>query len=365
MRILIVKLSALGDIIHTLPAVAWLRRARPEADITWVVERPFAELLEASPVLDRLLVIETRQWRRAWGRRATWREMSAAVRSLRRQGFDLAIDFQGLVKSSLMAALSGARRRLGRETAALKEPLSRIFLTEQVAVLHHPHIIDQHLELVRRAVGEKHPSGPARADDPSADYEFPLRIPPPDREVIERALSAAGIGEFVLLVPGGGWAAKRWPPACFSEIADFLHEAYALEAVIPVGPGEESLASEIVSRCRRAHPLVLACTLTQLAALCDRARLVVGGDTGPLHLAAARRTPLVALYGPTAARRNGPFDPRDEVVEQVPADGYRYYSRRAASTEMLRIGVEPVKRAIERRLARLSRNSPEVTSERP
>lgn len=356
MKILIVKLSSLGDIIHTLPAVAWLRRARPEAEIAWIVERPFAEVLEGSPVLDRLITVDTRRWRRALGSPATWREIRAMVRGLRRPSFDLAFDFQGLIKSGVIAALSGAPRRIGRETAALKEPASRFFLTEQVAVSSSEHVIDQHLQLVRSVFGQGASVGDAGA---GSGYEFPLFVSERDREFVHDRLRAVGIREFVVLAPGGGWAAKRWPPMCFAEIADFLHEAYGLASVIPIGPAEESLAAEIVRGCRRARPLVLACSLKHLAALCDRARLFLGGDTGPLHLAAARATPLVALYGPTSARRNGPFDPRDEVVEQPLHEGYRYYSRRADPAPMLRIPVESVKQAIRRRLA-LSASGAEV-----
>lgn len=349
MNILIVKLSSLGDIIHTLPAVAWLRRARPEAEIAWIVERPFAQLLEGSPVLDRLIPVDTRRWRRALGSPATWRDIRALVSHLRRSSFDLAFDFQGLIKSGVIAAVSGAPRRIGRETAALKEPASRFFLTEQVAVLSSQHVIDQHLRLVRSTLGDGESAGSTGEARSVSHYEFPLLISERDREIVEDRLRAAGIREFAVLAPGGGWAAKRWPPACFAEIADFLHEAYGLASVIPIGPAEEDLAADIIRGCRRARPLVLPCSLKQLAALCDRARLFLGGDTGPLHLAAARATPLVALYGPTSARRNGPFDPRDEVVEQ--SQDYRYYSRRASTPEMLRIPVESVKEAIGRRLA--------------
>lgn len=353
MKILIVKLSSLGDIVHTLPAVAWLRRACPEAEITWIVERPFAAVLEGSPVLDRLLTVDTRQWRRTLASPATWREIRATVSHLRRSSFDLAFDFQGLIKSSIIAALSAAPRRIGRETAALKEPASRFFLTEQVAVLSYQHVIDQHLQLVRSTIGGAAPAG-AREGRSVSRYEFPLFVSERDREFIEDTLCSVGIREFAVLNPGGGWVAKRWPPECFAEIADFLQEAYGLASVISIGPGEENLAAEIVRGCRRARPLVLACSLKHLLALCDCARLFLGGDTGPLHLAAARGTPLVALYGPTSARRNGPFDPQDEVVEQVLEDGYRYYSRRARTTEMLRIPVESVKQAIQRRLARMA-----------
>jgi len=342
MNILIVKLSAIGDIIHTLPALARLRRAFPQARISWVVERAMAELLRDHPMLDDVIEVDTRRWRKRWLARATWREVKEALALLRRRRYDLGFDFQGLMKSGVVLWLSGAERRIGFQTAALKERASRLFLTEQVPVPADAHVIERNLALVRHVVGGGEDRGP---------YEFPLLISEGDRRAVEERLEALGIRDFALLNPGGGWAAKRWPPERYGAVADFLWERYGWVSLVPFGPSEEGLAQAVACASRWKKAVPFPCTLKQLAALADRARLFLGGDTGPLHLAAARGTPIVALYGPTSARRNGPFHPEDQVLERPPASGYRYYSRRRRDVGFLDIPIHEVIAAIERRVA--------------
>ncbi len=342
MNILIVKLSSIGDIVHTLPALARLRRAFPKAHISWVVERTMAELLRENPFLDEVLEIDTRAWRRRGISRATVREIRQAFARVRRRRYDLGFDFQGLLKSGFVLWLSGARRRIGFETRALKERASRVFLTEQVAVPEDAHVIEHHLALVRHVIGEGAEEG---------EYEFPLLIPERDRHVVEERLKELGIEDFALLNPGGGWALKRWAPENYGAIADFLWERYGWTSLVPFGPAEQELAEAVARASRWGKALPFPCTLKQLAALADRARLFLGGDTGPLHLAAARGTPIVALYGPTSARRNGPFRPQDEVIERTPPSGHRYYSRRERASGSLEISVPEVIAAIQRRVA--------------
>jgi lipopolysaccharide heptosyltransferase I len=352
-NILIVKLSSIGDIVHTLPALAQLRRAFPEAHISWVVERAMADLLRENPMLDEILEVDTRTWRRQWLHPTTWTEIRAALARLRRRRYDLGFDFQGLMKSGIVLWLSGAERRIGFEAAALKERASRIFLTEMVAVPAEGHVIERNLALVRHVVG---------GDGPPPVYEFPLAISEGDRRVVEEQLEALDIGDFALLNPGGGWAAKRWAPEKYGAIADFLWERYGWVSLVPFGPGEAALAQAVARAARWGKAIPFPCTLKQLAVLADRARLFLGGDTGPLHLAAARGTPIVALYGPTSARRNGPFHPDDQVVERTPASGHRYYSRRERDVGTLDIPVGDVIVAIERRLARAREKAARVES---
>ncbi|MCS6815995.1 MAG: lipopolysaccharide heptosyltransferase I [Blastocatellia bacterium] len=342
MNILIVKLSALGDIIHTLPALARLRRAFPQARIFWVVERTMAQLLRDHPMLEGVIEVDTRKWRKHWLARATWGELRDALTHLRRHRYDLGFDFQGLMKSGLVLWLSGAERRIGFESAALKERASRLFLTEQVAVPTDAHVIEQNLTLVRYVAG---------GSDDRSSYEFPLWISERDRRTVEEHLEALGLRDFALLNPGAGWAAKRWPPERYGAVADFLWERYGWISLVSFGPSEEALAQAVARASRWKKAVPFPCTLPQLAVLADRARLFLGGDTGPLHLAAARGTPIVALYGPTSARRNGPFHPDDQVIERTPASGYRYYSRRQRDVGFLDIPVEEVIAAIERRVA--------------
>jgi lipopolysaccharide heptosyltransferase I len=340
MNILIVKLSSIGDIVHTLPALALIKRSLPQARVSWVVEAAMAELLRDNPLIDDLITLDTRGWRKQLHRLSAWQEMAARLSALRRGRYDVGLDFQGLLKSGLVLYLSGARRRVGFESAALKEKASRIFLTDQARVLHRDHVIERNLEVVRSLIGPV----------PSA-YEFPLGVTEQDRAFVEKRLTELGVGDFAILNPGGGWPAKRWPPACYGELADFLRTRYQLTSLVTYGPGDKPMAIDVAEAAKLSSAIPVQCTLKQLAALSDHARLFVGGDTGPMHIAAARRTPIVALYGPTSARRNGPFAPEDQVIEMVPPTGYRYYSRRNRDGRMLLIPVDDVKRAVERRLS--------------
>ena len=314
MRILIVKLSSIGDVVHALPAAAFIKRAIPKAHISWVVERRASEILKDSPVIDQLIEIDTRSWRYHLLDSRTRLEASGRLEDLRHASrgngagrVDVAIDLQGLIKSGVVARASGATRRIGFESSDLRERASRVFLTEQINTSDLKHVIDKNLALARAAVG----ADASVAN--SARYEFPIRLTPDDESFAESAVGHLQ-GRFVILNPGGGWPTKLWPAERFGQLADWLLEEHKLASIVTYGPGEEALANEVAasSRARSARPL--ASTLKQFAALARRARLFVGGDTGPLHLAAASGAPIVGIYGPTSPERNGPFDKRDIAV---------------------------------------------------
>jgi heptosyltransferase I len=340
MRILIVKLGAIGDVVHTLPALAALRRALPASYIAWVVERGgAAQLLGDNPRLDELIEVDTRGWRKDLLGGATRAAIRAAVRRLRRPGFDVALDFQGLVKSGVIARLAGAPRRVGFSSDALREPASARLLNEQVRVDDRGHIIKKNLSLVAH-LGV--PTG--------GEYEFPVGLAREDELFAEKQLAMRG-GEVAIINPGGGWPTKLWGVEGFAAIADRLYEAYGWRSVVTCGPGEEPLARSVVESARSGAVETLPSTLKQFFALARRARLFVGGDTGPLHLAAAARTPIVGLYGPTPARRNGPFSEDDVVVERFDLDCRADCFRRSCGhTSCMKIPVEAVWRAVEQRV---------------
>jgi lipopolysaccharide heptosyltransferase I len=332
-----VRLSAIGDVVHAMPAVAALRRERPDVRITWVVERGAAALLRGSPCVDRLVEIDTRAWRRRLLRRETQREIAERLGVLRAGRFDVAVDFQGLLKSALVAYASGAPRRVGFAAADLREPASRAFLNEQVEVGTLPHVIEKNLALVRHL-------GVVAA----GPYEFPVAVPEADeRDVAARAPEAP----FAILNPGGGWPTKLWPAERYGRLADELHARHGLVSVVTFGPGEEELARRVAGASVGGHASPFACSLLQFVALARRASLFVGGDTGPLHLAAAAGTRVVGIYGPTEPRRNGPFAPGDVVVgrDDLPCreDCYR---RSCSHWECMEIPVESVQRAAGARL---------------
>jgi lipopolysaccharide heptosyltransferase I len=352
MRIVIVKLSAIGDVVHALPAVAALRRALPDARLTWVVEKRAAVILQNSPVIDELIDIDTRAWRKRLISRATIadiRERIAAVRG--RSRIDVAIDFQGLLKSGLVIKATEARRRIGFESADLREPLSRLFLTEQVATSRFPHVIDKNIALARAAV-----EGLAENDQAAFAaniYEFPIAVSADDERYAEEAANHRA-ARFAILNPGGGWPTKLWPAERFGELADHLYEQHGIVSYVTYGPGEEELAQVVASQSRSGAAQLIASTLKQFVALARRAALFVGGDTGPLHLAAAAGTPVVGIYGPTSPERNGPFNPQDITVGRDLWCRPACHRRTCWHWECMNIPASLVARAASLRLARAS-----------
>jgi heptosyltransferase-1 len=230
MRILIVKLSSIGDVVHALPAAALIRRVLPDAHISWVVERRAGAILKDSAAIDELVEIDTRAWRRHMLSASTLDEIRARLGRLRGPrraaggaGVDVAIDFQGLLKSGLVAKASGATRRIGFETAGLREKASRFFLTEQVETAGFPHVIDKNLALARRAITNATADPTVNSNGRGDRYEFPITVSPEDERHVERAISERGGGRFAIINPGGGWPTKLWPAGAYGQVADSLH----------------------------------------------------------------------------------------------------------------------------------------------
>jgi heptosyltransferase I len=296
-RILIVKLSAIGDIIHTLPAAAALRRAYPKAWLAWIVGKPGASLLRGNPDLDELITVDTRAWRARWwsGARHAW----YVSRHLRSAGFDLCIDFQGLLKSGFFTYMSRAPLRLGFPRQMCREPLSAVFTN-----LHGPlvapdtHVVDQLLELLR-------PLGVT-----TTERRFSIPLTEADEHFATRVWRELGLRTdvpVVMLYPGAAWETKQWGELNFARLNDALVRRFQVRTLLAWGPGEEPLIRRVVRATAHPPAIAPATTLLQLAALMTRCRGFVGGDTGPLHLAAAVGTPTVALFGPSNPRRNGPY----------------------------------------------------------
>jgi heptosyltransferase I len=358
MRIVIVKLSSIGDVVHTLPAAALLRRSLPGAQIAWVVERRASALLKDSPVLDELIEVDTRAWRKQMLSSATLDEIHAQLVQLRgsrssngnSRNVDIAIDFQGLLKSGLVAKASGALRRIGFETNELREKASRFFLTEQVETAHYKHVIDKNLALAQRAIASEAMSQNISVDNLNSHYDFPINVTSDDERYIEQVSSERG-SRFAIINPGGGWPTKLWPAQSYGQLADWLHGEHGLISFVTYGPGEEALAQTVASSSRSAVARPFASTLKQFVALARRAELFVGGDTGPLHLAAASGTPIVGIYGPTSPERNGPFNKLDVTVGRNLWCRPDCHRRSCWHWECLGIAVSEVARAVSKRLA--------------
>jgi heptosyltransferase-1 len=278
MKLLAIRLSAFGDVIHTIPAVVALRDLGHE--IAWVVEQPYREIVAAVARVDTIGV-SMKEWGREPGR------VFAARAAMR--GFDAAIDFQGLIKSASLAWVSGAKVRYGFERGAIREGAAGVFLNRRINVDRAKHVVEWNLELARavdpRVDGVPHVDFSAFSHDPSGKL--------------------AELHDRVILIPAAGRRDKEWPVERFAELADRIGK----EALVVWGPGERDRAEAI------GADVAPQTSLRELAYLLEHARVAVGGDTGPVHLAAALGTPVIGLYGPTNPARNGPYGQLANVVE--------------------------------------------------
>lgn len=332
MRALFVRLSSIGDVIHTLPALAALTRHGHTAG--WLVEPAAAPLLLENPRLSYCGLVPP-------ARAFSWSAAHRTLRQVRRQRFDCALELQGLWKSATWARLSGARRVLGFAREHRREPASALLLKESAAQpAEAVHVIDKNLALLRplgiEALGSR---------------EFPLPATRSEARSVRQGLAVLGIDDYVVLNPGGGWASKQWPAERFGALARVLRER-GLQPLVSFGPGEEALAGRVVAASGGAAERCFGTTLLELLELLRRARLVVAADTGPLHLACAVGTPVVGLYGPTDPLRNGPCDPADLVVRRTPPCAPCH--KRDCATHagvMADIPVDEVLAAVERRLS--------------
>ena len=343
MRILIVKLSSIGDIVHTLPAVAAIRKAMPGSEISWVVERRSAEILRDNPILDRLIVVDTKALRRGLVSGETLRAPRQQLRQLRASAFDLALDFQGLLKSATIARLSGARRIFGFSSDSLREPASRILLSKTIRISKNLHVIRKNLALVSGALGVPVP-------DSEDDIEFPIATNSAHEAEAHGAELPTG-GNFAILNPGGGWPTKLWSAERFGRLADELWSHHGLHSLVTHGPGEEGLADTVLQSSKSGKAYAVSLSLKGFYELAKRARVYVGGDTGPTHLAIAAGTPIVGLFGPTEWWRNGSLRSSDICVERVDIDCRTDCHRRACSKWIcMDIEVERVFQAVGQRL---------------
>ena len=306
-RIAIIKLSSLGDVLHALPVAHALRRALPSAHLTWVVEAREYAILRDHPDLDAVVPVDTRLWRRLIWRPAGARQVLGKVGRLRerirRASFDVAIDLQGLLKSGLLTAYTGAPLRIGFSAGRCRERWNALFTNRHVTPpVSARHVVEQYLALLAPLGIEP---GPAK---------FHVPVPAASERRIEELLVKEGVkpgDRLVAINPGAGHPKKRWSVARFGTLAERLATEAGARLLLLWGPDEAHMAREI-SLALPGHSALLAppTDLGELAALLKRCRLMIANDTGPLHLAAALGTPSLGLYGPTLAERNGPYGAR-------------------------------------------------------
>ena len=341
MKVLIVKLGSIGDIVHTLPALAALRAAQPQAEISWVVERRSAEILRDNPLLDRLIEVDTKALRRGLMSGETLRAPRQQLRRLRASAFDVALDFQGLLKSASIARLSGAQRVFGYSRAGLREPASSLLLSKRIDVPVNVHVIRKALLLLEGALGVSVPE----------NLSFPINVTN-DQEREARIIAAETGGKYAILNPGGGWPTKLWSVDRFGKLADRLWSSYGISSLVTYGPGELELAEAVRGLSVSGKAIPVSLSLKGFYSLARGASVYVGGDTGPTHIAIAAGTPIVGLFGPTEWWRNGSPRVEDICVERNDIDCRVDCHRRSCSKWIcMDIEVERVLEAIDRRLA--------------
>jgi lipopolysaccharide heptosyltransferase I len=328
-RILIVRLGSLGDVVHAIPAAAALRRTYPDATIDWLVDPKYVELLALVSGVDRAIPLDPR---------GSLGGTLRTVRELRRARYDAVVDLQGLIKSATLARAAGARRTIGLPRTHLREPMASMMYTETPDPGEHPHVIHKGLALVR-ALGVS-----------DARVTFPLTVPV--TEAAARVVGEAGAAGYALLNPGAAWPNKRWPPERFGALATLMRDRLGLRSFVLWGPGEDAVAAEVALASHGAASVAPATTITDLASIARGARVMISGDTGPLHIAAAVGVPIVALFGPTRAERNGPWIGADITLSRY--EGCQcHYERRCRRTSPCidEIRIDEVWLAVERRVA--------------
>jgi len=349
-RILLVRLSAIGDVVNVLPALALLRDALPGAHLAFLVEDRAAALVEGHPLLDEVIVFPRRRWR-AWLRdprrwAALAREVAAQRRALRGRRFDAVLDFQGNLKGAVHALATGASRRIGFARGHDREGSHLVATEVVVPPADRPHRVDK-FAAIAEALGAT-----------SGERRYVLPSPPAVRARIDARLAERGISPdgppFVVLHPGTSerGAAKRWPIDRFGELARLVRDRFGVRVLVTSGPGEEPLARAVCDGASGAAELAPPTeSLLELAELLRRARLFVGADTGPMHLAAASGTRCVALFGPKDPAVYGPYGPGHAVVRG---------ESKAGASAMEAISVEQVLAAVAGALA--DRAGPEAAA---
>lgn len=305
---LIVRIGAMGDVLHAMPAVAAMRAAHPDWSIEWVVEPRWSPLLKAGdatnrsaamPLVDKVHLAATREWKKSPLSAKALRDIASLRHELRGGGFDVCVDMQGSIRSAVIGRMTGARTFAG--PAHPREAPARWLYANKVSV-SSAHVVEQGCELLGAAIGEAlHPAKVTLPVDMHAEELCASRLRQLDKE--------AG---FVLIAAGAGWGAKQWPAERFGAVAAELDRA-GYRVLINAYSEEDTLANEVVL-ASGGRAVVFPCDMAELIAATRRMALMIAGDTGPLHLAAALERPVVALFGPTDPKRNGPYGTEARVL---------------------------------------------------
>jgi heptosyltransferase-1 len=300
MRIVLVRLSALGDVVHTWPLADAIRAARPDAHLSWVVEQPLRSLVEGHPAVDATITVATKKWRRQPFSGRTRAEIAVLKTRFQELQPDLTIDAQGTLKSGLITRWTGAGRRVGLARPWRREAVAGLAYTETLpGSTNHPHVISTNLELARAVGGEP----PANPTQPAGRWLLDDECPRPE---------GLPEGPYAVLLPGAGQPDKILSTSILAVTA--RHLAVTGLVVVAWGPSERDRAQEIVDHGGAGVVLAPPTNLVELATLLGSASVVVGGDTGPVHLAASLGVPTLAVFLTTNPERNGPVGAKVAVV---------------------------------------------------
>lgn len=321
-KFLVVRLGSLGDIVHSFPAVAALRESFPDKKIVWLTHRRWRALVEAVGLASEIWELDTR----------SLDSIGSMRKKIRSEGFLVSVDYQGLWKSAALPFLAGIPRRIGFSFDSVREFGVPLLYTEKVKV-SGVHVAEKYGELSIRA-GARGALG-----------EFSLTVPEETKQSVSNMLRSNGIERYVVLSPGGGWISKCWPVERFGQLALRLKQEHAMQSVINFGPGEELLAERVVAMAGDAKPFPYSAGFGELMALLQGARCVVAGDTGPLHLADALGTRVVAIFGPTDPARNGPFIGKKTVLRAKDVES-TYKRHDTPHPSLLEISVDDVMNAM-------------------
>jgi lipopolysaccharide heptosyltransferase I len=326
-KVLIVRLGAIGDIVHTVPLAAALRRAYPDATIDWLVERKHHAVVSLFKVTDRVIPIEPA---------GSWLATFRAIRGLRASCYDAVFDAQGLIKSAVLARLAGGGRTIGFAGPWLREPAAERFYTEVVDASGAVHVVERNLWLLR-ALGLEG----ARIETPLLTVAAP---------VADDVVAAEG-SRYGIVNPGAGWPNKQWPPERWGQLVAAIQRRHGFPWIVVWGPGEEPLARAVEEASDGVAMMAPPTSVEELVALIERATIMLAGDTGPLHLAAAAGTPIVGVYGPTDPARNGPWATSDVCVSRFAACQCHHKRRCSAAAWCLDgVTVDEMLEAVERRM---------------
>jgi lipopolysaccharide heptosyltransferase I len=330
-KFLIIRLGSLGDVIHGIPAAAALRRRYPHAHIDWVTDPRYLELLDLVECLDARIPFDPRHLMQ--GRAAAWQTLS----QLRHARYDAVIDLQGLLKSAVLARLVHAHKTIGFPRAHLREPLARLFYGKAPDPGRATHVIDKNLALL------------SPLDVTDRTPKFPVSIP--RTATVQGVVERLG-GLFAILNPGAAWPNKRWPPERFGAIAMHIHREFGMRSLVLWGPDERSLGDAVAAASQGTAEAAPHTTIPDIVGLARAAKLFVSGDTGPLHIAGAVGTPVVALFGPTSPERNGPWSPQDITLSRLSQCVCHYERRCRRSNPCINdITVDDVMAAVRQRMS--------------